>query len=100
MPGEMNLKLTLQNTGTEPLHLTSLAPQAGWKSAPPHHLAANSQTDCEIVAADELTITLRYGVHHIGLHLGNGKLQVEPGDSKMVRQKLDGHSAELTLAMN
>ena len=99
MPEEMNLKLTLQNTGTEPLHLTSLAPQTGWKSAPPHHLAANNQIDCEIVAADELTITLRYGVHHIGLHFGNGKLHVEPGDSKLIRQKLDGHNAELTLAI-
>lgn len=55
--------------------------------------------DCAIVAADELTITLRYGVHHIGLHFGNGKLHVEPGDSKLIRQKLDGHNAELTLAM-
>lgn len=99
MPGEMHLKLTLQNTGTQPLHLTSLAPQTGWKSAPSHHLEANSQTDCEIAAADELTITLRYGVHHIGLHLGNGKLHVEPGDSKVIQQKLDGHSAELTLTM-
>jgi hypothetical protein len=55
--------------------------------------------DCAIVAADELTITLRYEVHHIGLHFGNGKLHVEPGDSKLIRQKLDGHNAELTLAI-
>ncbi|WP_404423549.1 hypothetical protein [Thalassospira australica] len=99
MSGEMHLKLTLQNTGSTPLHLTSLAPQSGWQSAPPHHLAPESTSICDIAAAGELAITLRYGTHHIGLHLDHGALHVDPGDATVSRQKLDGHSAEVTLSM-
>jgi hypothetical protein len=96
----MRLKLTLRNESSQnPLHLTSLAPQTGWQSPPPHHLDADEAATCEITTASELAITMRYGTHHIGIHMGYGNLSVEPGDAKLEQQKLDGAIAELTLVL-
>lgn len=100
MSQEMRLKLTLRNESSQnPLHLSSLAPQGGWHAAPPHHLDADEAATCEITTASELAITMRYGTHHIGLHLGNGAFSFEPGDARVESQKLDGHTAELTLIL-
>lgn len=98
MSQDMRLKLTLRNESSQsPLHLSTLAPRTGWKIDPPHHLEVGDAATCEIETASELAITMRYGTHHIGLHLGNGAFSFEPGDAKVEGQKLDGHVAELTL---
>jgi len=97
---DMQLKLTLRNESSQnPLHLTSLAPRDGWKSDPPHHLDANQARTCEIETTSELAITMRYGTHHIGIHLGNSTFSVEPGDAVIESQKLDGALAEITLVL-
>lgn len=100
MTRDMRLKLTLHNENAdEPIHLTSLAPQEGWVVPPPRHLPAGAVATCEISTADDLTVTLHYGSHHIGLHLGNGTFMVDPGDARVESQKLDGHRADLRLAL-
>lgn len=100
MPQDMQLKLTLRNESSQsPLHLSSLAPSDGWQTDPPHHLEAGTSVTCEITTASELAITMRYGSHHIGLHLGNGTFSCEPGNAKVETQKLDGDIAELTLVL-
>ncbi|WP_336079721.1 hypothetical protein [Thalassospira sp. CH_XMU1448-2] len=100
MSQDMRLKLTLRNESSQnPLHLSSLAPSSGWQTDPPHHLDIGDEATCEITTASELAITMRYGTHHIGLHLGNGAFSFEPGDARAEGQKLDGHTAELTLIL-
>jgi len=100
MPQDMRLKLTLCNESSQnPLHLTSLAPRDGWKIDPPHHLPVGKTATCEITTASELAITMHYGAHHIGLHLGDGTFRFEPGDATVKDQKLDGHLAELVLEL-
>lgn len=95
------LKLTLRNESSQsPLHLSSLAPKDGWISPPPHHLDSGDAASCAITTTSELAITLCYGTHHIGIHLGNGTFGCDPGDARVERQKLDGHSAELTLVLS
>jgi hypothetical protein len=101
MAYDMRLKLTLRNESSQsPLHLTSLAPRDGWKIDPPHHLDAGQSATCEITTASELAVTMRYGKHHIGLHVGNGAFSFEPGDAKVIDQKLDGNLAELALTLS
>lgn len=100
MSHAMQLKLTLRNGNTkQALSLTSLAPQTGWDSAPPHHLAGGDSATCTIETSDELAITLCYGPHHIGIRLGDGKLSIDPGDAMVEQQRLDGYGAEVALVL-
>ncbi|MDP2699245.1 hypothetical protein [Thalassospira sp.] len=98
MPASLHLKLILQNDSNDPLSLTALAPQDGWQDAPPRHLAPGDVVPCYIIANDELAITLHYGAHHVELHLGDGTVRVDPGNTILTGQKLDGQNAEITLA--
>ncbi|WP_168173692.1 hypothetical protein [Thalassospira sp. TSL5-1] len=46
-----------------------------------------------------LAITLHYGSWHIGISLGNGKLDVEPGLAEIEYQAISGHQADITLRL-
>ncbi|RCK53960.1 hypothetical protein TH25_00910 [Thalassospira profundimaris] len=100
MSSPMTLMLTLENRhATTPLHLTSLAPQEGWQTPPPRHLAPGTRQTCRIDTSDRLAITLHYGSWHIGISLENGKLEVEPGLAEIEYQAISGHQADITLRL-
>ncbi|MCC9621200.1 hypothetical protein LPB41_05795 [Thalassospira sp. MA62] len=100
MPNDMELRLTLLNAlPDQDLYLTSLAPQDGWQTPPPRQLAGGESATSVIASAGELAITLRYGTHHIGIHLGNGSFSIDPGHDAITRQKLDGDIAEVSITL-
>ena len=100
MSRTMTLMLTLENrNATTPLHLTSLAPQDGWITPPPRHLEPGSRQTCRIETTGILAITLHYGTWHIGLSLGNGGLDIEPGLAEIEYQAISGQQADVTLRL-
>ncbi|PKR54671.1 hypothetical protein [Thalassospira marina] len=100
MPRSMSLVLTLENrNASTSLHLTSLAPQTGWQSPPPRHLEPGTRQTCCIETTDEITVTMHYGNCHIGLHMGNGIVDIEPGLAEIKHQAMSGNRAEITLKL-